>query len=325
MNSRQLLLALIATSAGTCIAGAVHAQAYPTRPIRLVVPWPPGQATDLAARIVADRLSQTMGQPFVVDNKPGAGGQIGTDIVAKAQPDGYTLLAASSGPVSIAPSLQKLPYAPLTDLAPVSVVAVNPFALVTYPSFPANNAREFIAKLKAEPDKYTFASSGTGATAHLITAFFNSIAEVQTRHIPYKGSVPALTDIMGGQVDYTFETVPSVVAHVKAGKLKTFGVSYTKRSAAMPDVPTIAEVTGLTGFNIGSWIGYMGPAGLPKEIADKLSAEVRKAVATTETHDRYLPLGLDQMANSPAEMLVMLHQEQDRFAAIVKKNNITIQ
>jgi tripartite-type tricarboxylate transporter receptor subunit TctC len=321
MQVRQLLLALI----GTCIAGAAHAQTYPSHPIRLVVPWPPGQATDLAARIVADRLSQTMGQPFVVDNKPGAGGQIGTDIVAKAQPDGYTLLAASSGPVSIAPSLQKLPYAPLTDLAPVSVVAVNPFALVTYPSFPANNAREFIAKLKAEPDKFTFASSGTGATAHLITAFFNSIADVQTRHIPYKGSVPALTDIMGGQVDYTFETVPSVVAHVKAGKLKTFGVSYTKRSAAMPDVPTIAEVTGLTNFNIGSWIGYMGPAGMPKEIADKLSAEVRKAVATIETHDRYLPLGLDQMADSPAEMMVLLHQEQDRFAAIVKKNNITIQ
>jgi tripartite-type tricarboxylate transporter receptor subunit TctC len=321
MNPRQLLLALI----GTCIAGTAHAQAYPSHPIRLVVPWPPGQATDLAARIVADRLSQTMGQPFVVDNKPGAGGQIGTDIVAKAQPDGYTLLAASSGPVSIAPSLQKLPYAPLTDLSAVSVVAVNPFALVVNPNFPANNAKEFIAKLKAQPDKYTFASSGTGATAHLITAYFNSIADVQTRHIPYKGSVPALTDIMGGQVDYTFETVPSVVAHVKAGKLKTFGVSYTKRSAAMPDVPTIAEVTGLTNFNIGSWIGYMGPAGMPKEIADKLSAEVRKAVATIETHDRYLPLGLDQMADSPAEMMVLLHQEQDRFAAIVKKNNITIQ
>ena len=183
----------------------------------------------------------------------------------------YTLLAASSGPVSIAPSLQKLPYAPLTDLSPVSVVAVNPFALVVNPNFPANNAKEFIAKLKAAPDKYTFASSGTGATAHLITAYFNSIADVQTRHIPYKGSVPALTDIMGGQVDYTFETVPSVVAHVKAGKLKTFGVSYTKRSAAMPDVPTIAEVTGLTNFNIGSWIGYMGPAGMPKEIADRLN------------------------------------------------------
>ncbi|HEX4328841.1 MAG TPA: tripartite tricarboxylate transporter substrate binding protein [Burkholderiales bacterium] len=321
MKSSQLLAALV----GTCIAGVVHAQAYPNHPIRVVVPWPPGQATDLAARIVGDRLSQAMGQPFVMDNKPGAGGQIGTDTVAKAQPDGYTLLAASSGPVSIAPSLQKLPYAPLTDLAPVSVIAVNPFALVTYPSFPANNAKEFIAKLKAEPDQHTFASSGTGATAHLITAFFNSLADVRTRHIPYKGSVPALTDIMGGQVDYTFETVPSVVAHVKAGKLKTFGVSYTHRSAAMPDVPTIAEVTGLTGFNIGSWIGFEAPAGLPKEIAEKLSAEIKKAVASTATHERYLPLGLDQMANTPEEMAVMLHQEQDRFAAIVKKNNITIQ
>ncbi|HEY4374342.1 MAG TPA: tripartite tricarboxylate transporter substrate binding protein [Burkholderiales bacterium] len=321
MKVRQLLSAL----AGLGIAGLAHAQAYPNHPVRVIVPWPPGQATDLAARIIADRLSQALGQPFVIDNKPGAGGKIGTDLVAKAAPDGYTLLAASSGPVSIAPNLEKLSYAPLTDLAPVSVIAVNPFALVTFPNFPANNAKEFIAKLKAAPDKYTFASSGTGATAHLITAYFNSQAGVHARHVPYKGSVPALTDIMGGQVDYTCETVPSVVAHVKSGKLKTFGVTFTKRSSAMPDVPTISEVTGIPNFNIGSWIGYEGPAGLPKDIAEKLSAAVKTAVAASETRDHYLPLGLDQMSNTPAEMGVMLRREQDRFAAIVKENHITIQ
>ena len=321
MKLTQWLLAGI----GMCISGAVLAQAYPSRPIRVVVPWPPGQATDLAARIVGERLSQSMGQPFVMDNKPGAGGQIGTDIVAKAQPDGYTLLAASSGPISIAVSLQKLPYAPLTDLAPISVVALNPFALVTFPGFPAANAREFVAKLKAEPGLHTFSSSGTGATAHLIVEYFNSVAEVQARHIPYKGSVPSLTDLMGGQVDYTFETIPSVAQQIKNGRLKTYGVSSSRRSSAMPDVPTIAEAANLPGFDIGSWMGYMGPAGLPKEIADKLAAEINKAVASPLTHEQYLTLGMEQVSQTPAEMSAMLKREQDRFAAIIKKNNIRIE
>jgi len=321
MTFGKLLTALI----GLGFTGLLHAQSYPTRPIRVIVPWPPGQATDLAARIVADRLSQSMGQPFVMDNKPGAGGQIGTDMVAKAQPDGYTLLAASSGPVSIAPSLQKLPYDPLTNLSPISVVALNPFALVTYPTFAAANARDFVAKLKGEPGKYTFSSSGTGATAHLITEFFNSMAEVNTRHIPYKGSVPALTDLMGGQVDYTFETIPSVIAHIKSGRLKTYGVSSLKRSSAMPDVPTIAEAAGLTTFDIGSWMGYMAPAGLPKEIADKLASEIAKAVASPETRDRYLTLGMEQVSQTPTEMAAMLRREQDRFAAVIKKANIKVE
>jgi tripartite-type tricarboxylate transporter receptor subunit TctC len=320
MKFGKLLLAVL----GLGVSGVLHAQSYPTRPIRVIIPWPPGQATDLAARIVGDRLSQAMGQPFVMDNKPGAGGQIGTDMVAKAQPDGYTLLAASSGPVSIAPSLQKLPYDPLTNLAPISVVALNPFALVTYPTFAAANARDFVGKLKAEPGKYTFSSSGTGATAHLITEYFNSMAEVNTRHIPYKGSVPALTDLMGGQVDYTFETIPSVIAHIKSGRLKTYGVSSVKRSSAMPDVPTIAEAAGLPGFDIGSWMGYMAPAGLPKEIADKLAAEIAKAVASNEVRDRYLVLGMEQVSQTPQEMAAMLRREQDRFAGVIKKSNIKL-
>jgi tripartite-type tricarboxylate transporter receptor subunit TctC len=321
MKQGKLLPAILAMG----FAVAVHAQGYPNRPIRVVVPWPPGQATDLAARIVADKLSQALGQPFVMDNKPGAGGQIGTDVVAKAVPDGYTLLAASSGPVSIAPSLQKLPYDPLTQLAPVSATCLNPFALVTYPAFPAANAREFIAVLKADPGKYTFSSSGTGATAHLITEYFNSMAEVQTRHIPYKGSVPALTDLMGGQVNYTFETIASVLPHIKSGRLKTYGVSSLHRSGAMPDVPTIAESAGLPGFDIGAWIGYMAPPGLPREIADRLSAEIQKAVNLDDVKERFATLGMDPLAQSPQEMAVMLRREQDRFAAVIKKNNIRIE
>jgi len=230
--SAALAVALLAASA------AAFAQGYPNRAVKIVVPWPPGQATDLAARIIADKLTQSMGQPFVADNKPGAGGSIGTDFVAKAAPDGYTILAASSGPVSIMPNVQKTPYDPLTQLTGVSLIAAAPFALVTAPNFPAANTREFIALVKANPDKYTFASSGTGATAHLISVYFNTMADLNSRHIPYKGSAPALTDVISGQVAYTFETVASVIGHVKSGRLKAYGVSFAKRSSAMPDVPT---------------------------------------------------------------------------------------
>ncbi len=211
--------------AALAFAGAVSAQQYPNRTVRVVVPWPPGQATDLAARLVAQKLSETLGQPFVADNRPGAGGQIGTDAVVKAAPDGYTLLAASSGPISIMPVLQKTPYDPLKDLAPVSLIAQVPFALVTYPSFPAANAKEFVALIRANPDKYTFSSSGTGATAHLFAELFNSMAQLKARHIPYKGTVPALTDIMNGQIAYAIETVAATGTHIKAGRLKTYGVS----------------------------------------------------------------------------------------------------
>src|SRR5919198_3289707 len=186
---------------------AVLAQSYPNHPVKVIVPWTPGQATDIAARVVAAKLQDALGQPFVIDNKPGAGGSIGTDAVVKSAPDGYTLLAASSGPVSIMPSLQKLPYDPLNDLAPISLICRNAYVLVTNPSFPAKNAREFIAEVKSHPDKYTFASSGTGATAHLFAELFNSTAGIKARHIPYKGTAPAITDIINGQITYTLETI----------------------------------------------------------------------------------------------------------------------
>src|SRR5947208_11923521 len=214
-------------------ATLASAQSYPNRAVKVIVPWPPGQATDIAARVVAERLQAALGQPFVVDNKPGAGGAIGTEAAVKSPADGYTLLAASSGPVSIMPSLQKLGYDPLKDLAPISLICRNAYVLVVNPSFPAANAREFIAELRANPDKYTFSSSGTGATAHLFAELFNSMAQIQARHVPYKGSAPAITDIINGQITYTIETVAATVGHIKAGRLKTFGVSTARRTAAM--------------------------------------------------------------------------------------------
>ena len=314
-----------AFAASVLISMAAWGQSYPNRPVRIIVPWPPGQATDIAARVVAEKLQQQLGQPFVADNRPGAGGSIGTDAVAKAVPDGYTLLAASSGPISIMPNLQKVPYDPLKDLQPVSLIALAPFALVTHPSFPAKNAAEFVALVRANPDKYTFSSSGTGATAHLVSELFNSMAGLKARHVPYKGSAPALSDLMGGQIDYTLETVASLAGHIKAGRLKALGVTSGKRTAALPDVPTLAEAANIPGYDIGAWIGYAAPPGTPKEVTAKLSAEIAKAMQAPDLRERYLSLGMDPASNTPEEMTSFLRNEQARYGSIIKNANIKVE
>src|SRR6266446_1792563 len=282
---------LAAFMAASVLSTVALAQGYPNRPVRVIVPWPPGQATDIAARVVAEKLQQALKQPFIIDNRAGAGGSIGTDAAVKSAPDGYTLLAASSGPVSIMPHLQKTPYDPDRDFAPVSLVALVPFALVPHPSFPASNARELIALARANPDKYTFASSGTGASAHLMAELFNSMAQIKARHVPYKGSAPALTDVINGQIDYCIETVASVVNHVKTGRLKTFGVSFARRAAAMPHAPSLAQAANLPDYDIGAWIGYTAPPGTPRDILVRLSEEIRKVMQAPELKERYLALG----------------------------------
>ena len=307
-------------------ATADWAQTYPSRPVKVIVPWTPGQATDIAARVVAQKLQDALGQPFVIDNKPGAGGSIGTDAVVKSAPDGYTLLAASSGPLSIMPHLQKTPYEPLKDLAPVSLVAATPFALVVHPSFPAADAKEFIAMIKADPGKYTFSSSGTGATAHLFTELFNSLAGIHgVRHVPYKGSAPALTDIMNGEITYTVETVAATAPHIKAGRLKTYGVSTAKRTAALPNVPPLAESAGLADYDAAAWIGYAAPAGTPREVLERLSAEIRKALQSDELKERMVNIGLDAVSSTPDEMAAFMRREQQRYGEIIKNANIRIE
>ena len=310
--------------ASLLFAGAVAAQAYPDRPVRVIVPWPPGQATDIAARIIAAKLQEQLGQPFVIENKPGAGGAIGTDAVAKSAGDGYTLLAASGGPISIMPNLQKTPYDPLKDLAPVSVTCTNSFALVTRPDFPATNAREFVALLRANPDKFAFSSSGTGATAHLIAELFNSMAKVKARHVPYKGSAPALTDVMNGQIDYTIETVAAVQANVRAGKMKLLGLTFAKGSPAFPDAPSLDKAADIPGYDIGAWIGYAASPGTPKEITNRLAAEIAKAVRVPEVRERMLGLGLEPTSMTPDEMAVFMRKEQQRYGDIIRTANIKI-
>jgi len=305
-------------------AGPAFAQNYPDHPIKVIVPWPPGQATDLAARMVAEKLVPVLGQPLIIDNRPGAGGTIGTEAATKTQPDGYTLLAGSSGPISISPNVQKVAYDPLKDLAPISLIATNPFVLVVNASIPANNVRELIALLKANPGKYSFASSGSGATSHLMTVLFNSMAGVEATHVPYKGSSQAITDVVSGQVAYTIETVPGIISFVKSGRLKTLAVSSAKRADALPEVPTIAEAGKLPGYDMFGWIGILAPAGTPRDLRLRLSAEIRKILQEPELKQRFLAIGLESAGLPPDEFAEFIRNKNARYGAIVKQANVKL-
>ncbi len=303
-------------------AGAALAQRYPDHAIKVIVPWPPGQATDLAARLVAEKLVPVLGQPLIIDNRPGAGGTIGAESATKAQPDGYTLLAGSSGPISISPNVQKVAYDPLKDFAPISLLAINPYVLVVNPSVPAKNVQELIAVLRANPGKYSFSSSGSGASSHLASVLFNSMANVNAVHVPYKGSSPSVTDLVSGQVAYTFETVPAVINFVKSGRLRALAVSTARRSTAIPELPTIAD--DLPGYEMSGWIGFMAPAGMPREISARLSSDIRKILEIPEIKERFLALGLDPAGNTPEEFAGFLRKQNDRYGAIVKQANVKL-
>jgi len=303
-------------------AGTAFAQTYPSRPIKVIVPWPPGQATDVAARMVAERLVPVLGQPVVPDNRPGAGGVVGCEAAAKSPADGYTLVAGSSGPISISPNVQKVAYDPLKDFVPISLLAVNPFMLVVNPSIPANNVKELIALLKANPGKYSFASSGSGATSHLMAVLFNSMAGVNVVHVPYKGSSQSITDVVSGQIAYTIETVPAVAGLVKAGKLRALGATSLTRAEAMPEVPTIAET--LPGYEMFGWIGLMAPAGTPGAITDRISAETQKIMQDPEIRKRFLAAGMEPAGNTPAQFHDFLIKQNERYGSIVKQAHVKL-
>ena len=310
--------------AALAFAGAAFAQQYPNRALRMVIPWPPGQATDLVGRVMAEKLSQLLGQPVVPDNRPGAGGMIGTDFAAKAAPDGYTLLAGSSGPVTINPLLQKTPYDPERDLIPVAKVGVSPYVLVTNPAFPAANIGEFLALVRANPGKYSFASSGTGATAHLISEWFNILAGIRALHVPYKGSAPALADVVGGQVSYMIETVAATMPLVRSGRLKAFGVSLEKGTALTPGIEPLAVTAKLPGFDAGAWLGLMVPAGTPKPVIDRLAATMESAMQSGDMRERLSSVGLEVDYRRADEFAQDLKAQRARFADIIQKGNIKL-
>lgn len=323
---RRLILnaALAGTTAAAVSNSNLWAQAYPSRPLKMIVPWPPGQATDLAGRVAAQELSKALGVAVVVENKAGAGGTIGTDAVAKAAPDGYTILAASSGPMSVAPLLQKVPYDPMKDLMPVAMIGMSPYVLVTSPSLAAKDLREFIAMIKAAPGKYSFGSSGTGATAHLIAEAFNAAAGLQALHVPYKGSVAALTDVMSGQITYCIETAASTMPLVKSGKLKAYGVSLEKGSAMTPGVLPFAKLPELAGFDLGAWLGIMVPANTPAPVVERLASILEKSMPSESVKQTMATNSVEPDFRNAADLTAYLKAISTRFADVIRRNNIKL-
>ena len=309
-----------------CIAAlgfaSIHAQPanYPTKPIRLIVPFPPGGATDILARAVAQRWTEALGQSVVVENRPGAGGNIGSDLVAKASPDGYTLLMGTVGTHAINASLYpSMPYDHVKDFAPVILVAGVPNVMEVNPGVPAKTVQEFIAYAKANPGKINFASSGNGTSIHLSGELFKVMTGVQMTHVPYKGSAPALTDLIGGQVQVMFDNLPPSLPHIKAGKLRALAVTSAARTPALPDVPTVAE-SGVPGFEASSWFGVLAPAGTPRPIIDRLNAEVAKWLATPEAKERMVSLGANAMGGSPEDFAAHIRAETAKWAKVVKES-----
>jgi tripartite-type tricarboxylate transporter receptor subunit TctC len=321
--SRRRLLA--AAGAALCLAVPTfaQAQAYPTKPVKLVVPYPPGGPTDIVARLVAQKLSDAMGQQFIIDNRPGAGGNPGAELVARSPADGYTLVVATTAH-AINPSLFKnLGYSLSKDFAPVSQLTSGPLVIVANPSLPANNVAELIALAKSKPGELNFASSGNGQSTHLSAELFAAMAGVKMKHIPYKGSAPALTDTMGGQTHLMFDTMLSAMPHVKGGKLKALAVTSAARSPVAPDVPTVAE-SGLPGYEAIAWNGLLAPTGTPPEVLSRLSAELKKVLAAPDVKEKFEAQGFAASWNSPEDFGRFMNAEVDKWAKVVKTSGAKV-
>jgi tripartite-type tricarboxylate transporter receptor subunit TctC len=309
-----VLLAFAAEAAG---------QAYPTRPIRLVVPLSPGGFADTPARMITPRLSEALGQQVFVDNRPGAGATIGTDFVAKSKPDGYTLLFTGT-PHVISPALYKnLPYDPLKDFEPIIHVASGPYVLVVNPQLPVRSVQELIAAAKAQPGKIDYASSGNGSAQHLVSALFASMAGIDLNHVPYKGSGPALQDLLSGQVKVSFAGIPNVMPHVKAGKLRALAVSTPKRSPDLPEIPTVAEA-GVPGYDATLWLVLLAPAGTPSEIVQKLYTETAKVLRNGEVQQQIATTGVEVSVLGPRELPGFMRAELEKWGKVVRDTGATV-
>jgi tripartite-type tricarboxylate transporter receptor subunit TctC len=311
---------LIALSLFVFCAGA-SAQTYPTRFVKVVVAYPAGGSIDVTARLVGQRLGTVLGQQFVVDNKAGASGNIGTDFVAKAVPDGYTLLMASAAPIASAPSVYaKLPYDPLKDFTPIVQVANQPNILTLHPSVPARTVREFIALAKANPGKFNYGSSGIGATQHMTSVLFSMMTGVDIVHIPYKGGTPAMTDLISGQIDFMFTPAPNAIPSMQGGKVRGIAVTSLKRSSAAPELPTMDE-SGVKGFELLGWIGFMGPAGMPHETVALINTETNKALVG-DVKSRLTDLGLDVVGGTPKQYDDFIRRDVEKYRKIVKASGM---
>lgn len=316
---RGLLLAAAALSLTTA---AVAQQAWPTKPIRLVVPFTPGGSSDILGRAIGQKLTESLGQPVVIDNVPGAGGSLGADKVAKSAADGYTLLMGHIGNLAVAPAMYpKLPYDPVKDFAPVAWVANVPNVLVVHPSVPAKNLQELVAYAKSRPGKLNYGSGGNGSAAQLATEYFKMQTKAFIVHVPYRGTSPAVTDLVAGQTDMLFSGAPAVISFVKSGQLRALAVSSKKRLEALPDVPTVAE-TGYPGFEADQWYGVVAPAGTPADIVRKLNSQINQALNSPELKTRLQTEGAIAMPTTPEAYGAHIKREIARWKPVVQAGNI---
>ncbi len=305
--------------------GMALAQNFPAKPIRIIVAYTPAGATDILARAVGQKMSEAFSQPVIVDNRPGANGNIGTDVAAKATPDGHTLLMVTAGTHGINPSLyRKLPWDAVKDFAPVSLTAMVPNIMVVNNSVPVKSVKEFIAYLKANPNKFNYGSPGNGSTAHLSMEMFKTATGTGIQHIPYKGSAGVLADVIAGQIIVTVDNMPPYIPQVKAGKLRALAVSAAKRSPAMPDLPTIAEA-GVPGYNSSAWFGLVAPSGTPKLVVDKLAAETQRILKLPDMNERLSGLGAEPVGDRPEQFAAHIKSEITKWAKVIKDANVELQ
>ena len=320
---RRVMLKAGVAAAALCVQSA-FAQAWPAKPISLIVPFPAGGTTDVLARAIGQELSKSLGQPVIVESKPGAGATLGADFVAKSRADGYTFLMGAVHHTIATSVYKKLPYDFQKDLAPVSIVALVPNVLAVNPEVPARNVAELLALAKAQPGKLAYGSNGNGTGQHLIGAQFEAMGGVQMLHVPYKGSGPLTTDLLGGQIAMSFDTITPVLPHIKAGKLRALAITTNKRSAALPDVPTLDEA-GLKGFNLGTWFGVLAPAATPQPIVERMHKEIARIVNLPDFKKKMEEIGAEPIGNSPAQMARQIKDDTDRFAKLVKDAKVSIE
>jgi len=313
---------LVAAATLALAAGIAHAQ-YPTKPVKIVVPWPPGGAVDTIGRLIAQHISEPLGQPVLIDNRAGAAGAIGSELVARAEPDGYTLLMGSTTVISVNPALQKLPYKP-TDFAPITMVAFVPHVLVINAEVPASNLKEFVAWVKANQGKVSYASAGPGTPHHIAGEMFKSLAGVDMLQVPYKGTGPALIDLLANRVQFMSVEAVAALPHVKAGRLRALGIATPQRNAMAPDIPTVAEA-GLPGFEVTAWYGVVAPAGVPAQAASTLAKAISTSLEAPSFRDKLIGMGATPVGGTPEEFGAMLTKENAKWAKAIKDANIRIE
>ncbi len=320
LTRRRLVAALALALCG----GSAAAQGWPSKPISLIVPFPPGGTTDVLARALGDKLSQSLGQTVIVENKPGAGATLGADYVVKSKPDGYTLLVGAVHHTIATSVYKKLPYDFQKNLAPITTIALVPNVLVVNAATPVKTVADLVKLAKADPGKLTYGSNGNGTAQHLIGTQFQNLTGTEIIHIPYKGSGPLASDLIGGQITMSFDTITPVLPHIKAGKLRALAVTTAKRSSVLPEVPTLEEA-GLKGFDIGTWFGVLAPAATPKDILARLNTEMVKVIQSPEFRKRMEEIGAEPIGNSADQMAAQIKDETEKFARLVKDAKVTIE